>query len=241
MSDLASPAAPPARFALLAGATGALALWLGLLVLVLARVTERADAAGLRLLGLEGGTGAARVARVVTDLGSGPSLSVLLPVLALPLLAWRGAGLGLAVAPVAAVAVTGALGNMTKAAVGRERPPEAGRLVETHTLSFPSGHAASAAAGLVAFALLAEAVVRTAAGRAAIGVLAGGGVVAVGWSRIALAVHWPTDVLAGWALGAAVACLAVLVTREIGARPRRRGAARLRAGPRGPPPARRGR
>jgi undecaprenyl-diphosphatase len=89
-----------------------------------------------------------------------------------------------------------------KPVVRRPRPPLAGvpiarRVPMPATTSFPSGHAASAAA----FATGASAQVSGL--RLPLGVLAA----AVGASRVYVGVHYPLDVLAGAGVGAAVATL----------------------------------
>lgn len=104
----------------------------------------------------------------------------------------------------ASVAVTSALANqLAKRLSNRDRPERAGvplirlaRRIPTSS-SFPSGHSASAAAFAVGAALeLPKAAVP-------LGALAG----AVGFSRVFTGVHYPGDVAAGFALGAAVACI----------------------------------
>jgi undecaprenyl-diphosphatase len=94
-----------------------------------------------------------------------------------------------------------------------DRPrPLAGSAVELpSSAAFPSGHAAAGTATLGAAAILVTE--RTASRRARICVWSAavvGGVV-VGLSRIALNVHYVSDVLAGWCLGLAwlAACLLV--------------------------------
>ncbi len=90
-----------------------------------------------------------------------------------------------------------------KVGFGRPRPDLVPQLAEVHSLSFPSGHAMlSAVIYLTLGALLARFHKRKRE-RALIMLYA----VLVGASRVYLGVHWPTDVLAGWALGAAWAAL----------------------------------
>lgn len=75
------------------------------------------------------------------------------------------------------------------------RPPESGRLAIVTSWSFPSSHSAGSMLTFLAFAML----VRT-QNRAAL-TLAICGACFVGWSRMALGVHWPSDVLAGLGFG----------------------------------------
>jgi len=121
--------------------------------------------------------------------------------------------------------------SLLKLGFDRPRPftvvPEADPLLHgTIGSSMPSGHAATSAAGAVALALL--------LGRAlpwlvtvGLGVLA----VAIAFSRVYVGVHYPLDVLAGAAVGAAVSTAIVLAVRPLlrtsEARPRS-GAARTR-------------
>lgn len=98
------------------------------------------------------------------------------------------------------VAIERLLLDGLKILLGRERPEIALHPVETHSFSFPSGHAANTMTVLVAIALFALPrrhrgwSVPTAIGLAAL----------VGLTRPWLGVHWPSDVLGGWMLAALV-------------------------------------
>ncbi len=96
------------------------------------------------------------------------------------------------------VELTGFLTQAAKGLADRPRPVTA--LAAASSSSFPSGHALAAMATVTALLTVALPVLGTSMRVAAIvvGVLI---VVAVGFARVALNVHHPSDVLAGWALG----------------------------------------
>lgn len=115
-----------------------------------------------------------------------------------------------AITAVAALGATSALANLAvKQAARRRRPetavPVARRLDQPRSTSFPSGHAASAAAfaGVVGheFPML----------DVPIGTLAA----TVAFSRVYTGVHYPGDVIAGWLLGRSVASVARATLRRI--------------------------
>lgn len=95
------------------------------------------------------------------------------------------------------------LTSLLKRLFDRERPDLVPHGMEVFTASFPSGHAALSA---VIYLTLGALLARTQPSRPVRAYILSLAVllsVAVGLTRILLGVHWPSDVLAGWLLGAA--------------------------------------
>ncbi len=157
------------------------------------------------------------VARGLAAFGSSTVLALVAVVAALGL--WLiGQKVLLALAPGVALVIAAAGVALGKGIVGRSRPPVALHLVAESDASFPSGHATDTTALRVTLARVA-AVFMLRRPLARIVPVAGALLVsgAVGLSRLVLGVHWPTDVVAGWALGTAIA-LAVTLTVSIAVR-----------------------
>ena len=88
--------------------------------------------------------------------------------------------------------------ELQKMVIGRDRPGIDEHLEAVRSLSFPSGHSANAMITFMAIALLVPVKQRNRAISAGLGLALA---LQAGWSRIALGVHWPSDVIGGWAFG----------------------------------------
>lgn len=153
--------------------------------------------------------GVTQVFRILTDWVWDPVTMRVIAAVAVVWLVWRHAARALAVW----VAVTCALGTLVqqglKAAVGRERPVWPDPVDSAHYAAFPSGHAmtATVVCGLVLWLLhlygAGRVLWRTAVTVSVVSV------VGVGLTRIWLGVHWASDVLGGWLLGALTVALTV--------------------------------
>ncbi len=172
-----------------------------------------------------GGESAVNAMRDVTALGG----SMVIVTLTLLVLGYLILCKRYRVAVLIAVATAGGQGlnAILKQAFARDRPDATLHLVEVRSPSFPSGHSMAASIFYVTNgALLARMAQRRREKSYIMGcalLLTG----AVGFSRVYLGVHYPTDVLAGWCAGAAWAILCWFIADWLA----RRGSLREAAGP----------
>lgn len=111
----------------------------------------------------------------------------------------------------ATVVLAQASSELLKALYDRPRPSLVTHGSIVYSQSFPSGHSTLSAATFFTLATVVASVETKKRTKALIFGLAILFVVTVGVSRVYLGVHWPTDVLAGWALGASWALVAWVV------------------------------
>jgi undecaprenyl-diphosphatase len=156
-------------------------------------------------------------AKLVSTVGGFASLLIVAVLIGIGL--WRrGVHVVLAAAPLLSLLVGSLAATTAKAVFGRDRPPETVHATTVTLAAFPSGHATDAAAFFVAASLALSLTVSH--HRRSQVVLVGSGIALaalVGLSRLVLAVHWLSDVVAGWALGSAVAVLVVVTTWYVSA------------------------
>lgn len=107
------------------------------------------------------------------------------------------------------------LSSLLKMGFDRARPDLVPHDTVVYTASFPSGHSMMAAVTYLTLAAILGRVHHEPLLKAYVLIIAVVITLLVGISRVYLGVHWPTDVLAGWAAGAAWASLCWLIARAL--------------------------
>jgi undecaprenyl-diphosphatase len=171
----------------------------------------------------DGVPGVVESAALVTSWLGGTTGLVILGTLLAALLVREAAWLDLVFLVVAFVGSQLAVAQL-KEVFERPRPPYGSAVPLPDSFSFPSGHAGGGVAAFGAAAVLVSERLTSPRARAAVWAAACALAVASGLSRIALNVHYLSDVLAGWCFGLAWLAACVLARDLV----RRRAASRSR-------------
>ncbi len=145
------------------------------------------------------------VTRFVTGLGDPGTRSLFVLLLLFGVMyrrSWRAATVFLVTV---ALSITGH--SVMKEVFARARPTLVPWLDPVDTYAYPSGHAAGTIVALLMGALLLG-------GRQSV-VVALLVVAAIGLSRVALGVHWPSDVIGGWMFGGGMALIGYAVAQQV--------------------------
>ena len=115
------------------------------------------------------------------------------------------------------LAVSGAAlaSSLLKQLFARARPDIVQHLVEVTNASFPSGHATNSAITYLTLGALLARTQQSRPIRIYLIALAMVLTLTIGFSRVYLGVHWPSDVVAGWCVGGAWAILSSLAARAL--------------------------
>ena len=149
----------------------------------------------------------------ITAVGGTAVISAIATVVAGYLVVTRKAALALFV--VGAVSGGAIFSALLKSLFHRPRPDLVARLVDVDTASFPSGHAMNSAVIYLTLGILLANSQVEAAARIYILSVAICLTLTIGFSRAYLGAHWPSDVLAGWAVGASWALVCAEIARRL--------------------------
>jgi undecaprenyl-diphosphatase len=140
-----------------------------------------------------------RVMLDVSSVGGPTSFRILVAVLVVAL--WLRGARRMALWAAVTMVSGALLGVVLKAVVDRARPVLPDAVAHAPGASFPSGHALTATLGCGTVLLIMLPLLRSTWARAIAWAVAAFVTVAVGYSRVALGVHWVTDVVGGALLG----------------------------------------
>ena len=161
------------------------------------------DQSGWQFFVNHGSTRVHSIARFISSFGV---IGFLGPVcVVLGSLLWvKTRSVAVSIAPWISVMVCGEIVSILKKSTNIARPPLQFQVAQIHNPSFPSGHAADTTAFVVSLLLIVWCALdvprRVKTWATVIGVSI---FVAMGLTRLVLNVHWLSDVLAGWCIGAA--------------------------------------
>lgn len=196
------------RWLTLAGSVGLFLLAAGLVVFLAA--SSEVDAP-LRAWVVASGGVAFDGATLVSLVGS-TTVTIVLVLLGVAFSWWRGRARDAYVAA-AGILVAQLLDLALKVWVDRPRPPYA--LIAEDPWSFPSGHATRAASLVVALAWFTWRATRSSRATWTAGLVSSAWALGIGWARLALGVHYASDVLSGWGVGLAGCVLGILLAGRI--------------------------